>query len=330
MREDPDFGGDSATVNLADKNRAIRRRRWALSGLASLYLRRFRLRDSALEVFFRRGKHRNFFVDFGHRTEDARLRDDFAKRLIKVVPASAGATFLQRPTIGYTAAFAVRQHGCTEQWLAGSMSNFDYLMALNTIAGRSFNDLCQYPVMPWILSQYTEDTLDLTDPKSFRDLSKPMGALNPDRLSDALDRYESMEEEYKNHADIPPFMYGSHYSTMVGTVLHFLMRLQPFASLHSEMQGGRFDVADRLFSSIPRTWLQVRKISTFIFRDFRYMAISLYLYISISPYCMMVLSSALEIPYLLIFFSSSDTSYSSTSISIAHNHNTNIPPSRDS
>ena len=41
------------------------------------------------------------------------------------------------------------------------MSNFDYLMALNTIAGRSFNDLCQYPIMPWVIAQYTEDTLDL-------------------------------------------------------------------------------------------------------------------------------------------------------------------------
>lgn len=48
--------------------------------------------------------------------------------------------------------------------------------------------------------------------------------------------------------------YGSHYSTMVGVVLHFFVRLQPFASLHKKMQGGGFDVADRLFASIPRTW----------------------------------------------------------------------------
>ena len=37
--------------------------------------------------------------------------------------------------------------------------------------------------------------------------------------------------------------------------MHFLIRLQPFASLHKEMQNGRFDVADRLFSSIPMTFL---------------------------------------------------------------------------
>ena len=39
-------------------------------------------------------------------------------------------------------------------------------------------------------------------------------------------------------------------------MLHFLVRLQPFASLHQEMQNGRFDVSDRLFSSIPRTFVQ--------------------------------------------------------------------------
>jgi hypothetical protein len=49
-------------------------------------------------------------------------------------------------------------------------------------------------------------------------------------------------------------MYGSHYSTAVGVVLHFLVRLQPFASLHRTMQNGTFDVPDRLFSSIPRSW----------------------------------------------------------------------------
>lgn len=67
--------------------------------------------------------------------------------------------------------------------------------------------------MPWVLTQYTESTIDLTDESVYRDLSKPMGALNPQRLSDFLDRYESFSESIT--LDIPPFMYGSHYSTMV-------------------------------------------------------------------------------------------------------------------
>ena len=135
-------------------------------------------------------------------------------------------------------------------WQKGLISNFAYLMELNTLAGRSYCDLTQYPVFPWVLADYKSDKLDLQNPNTFRDLSKPMGALNPDRLVEFLDRFESFEENVSS--GIPPFMYGSHYSTMVGVVLHFLVRLQPFAALHMEMQNGHFDVPDRLFSSLAR------------------------------------------------------------------------------
>lgn len=239
---------DSTSVNLASIPR-MRRRRWALSTVSAVYLRRYRLRNSALEVFFRRGKHRNFFVDFGHNEADERAKNEFARALMSAAPKSA---FLQWPTISNLS--LVRIHGVQAKWLNGEISNFDYLMALNTISGRTFNDLCQYPVMPWVIAQYTERALDLQDPRTYRDLSKPMGALNESRLREFLDRYESFGES--GTGDLPPFMYGSHYSTMVGVVLHYLVRIQPFADLHREMQGSHFDVADRLFSSIPRTWLQ--------------------------------------------------------------------------
>ena len=32
-------------------------------------------------------------------------------------------------------------------------------MYLNTLAHRSFNDLTQYPVFPWIIADYTSETL---------------------------------------------------------------------------------------------------------------------------------------------------------------------------
>lgn len=62
------------------------------------------------------------------------------------------------------------------------LSTCRYLMALNTLAGRSYCDLNQYPVFPWVISDYASETLDLTNPAVFRDLSKPIGALNEQRL----------------------------------------------------------------------------------------------------------------------------------------------------
>jgi hypothetical protein len=71
----------------------------------------------------------------------------------------------------------------TDLWQRRLISNFEYLMRLNTIAGRSFNDLTQYPVFPWILADYTSEKLDLTNPATFRDLSKPIGALYERKLA---------------------------------------------------------------------------------------------------------------------------------------------------
>ena len=115
-------------------------------------------------------------------------------------------------------------------------------MALNLMAGRTFNDITQYPVFPWILADYTSETLDLSDTNVYRDLSKPMGALNPDRLEQLLDRYEDLDgfpEEEK-------FLYGSHYSSP-GVVLHYLIRQEPYTSMHVTLQSDRFDCPDRLF-----------------------------------------------------------------------------------
>lgn len=36
--------------------------------------------------------------------------------------------------------------------------------------------------MPWIIQDYTSSTLDLNDSNIYRDLSKPVGALDSDRL----------------------------------------------------------------------------------------------------------------------------------------------------
>ena len=55
-------------------------------------------------------------------------------------------------------------------------------LQLNLLAGRTYNDLNQYPVFPWIIADYTSATLDLNSAATFRDLSKPVGALDAKRL----------------------------------------------------------------------------------------------------------------------------------------------------
>ncbi|XP_012851565.1 PREDICTED: protein FAN-like [Erythranthe guttata] len=100
-------------------------------------------------------------------------------------------------------------------------------MQLNTLAGRSYNDITQYPVFPWILSDYSSQNLDLSSPSSFRDLSKPIGALNAERLQKFQERYSSFDDPV-----IPKFHYGSHYST-AGTVGSLVIYIPFFCTYHT-------------------------------------------------------------------------------------------------
>lgn len=63
-------------------------------------------------------------------------------------------------------------------------------------------------------------------------------------------RFENFEDP---SGTIEPFHYGQHYSNPA-SVIHYLIRVEPFTSLHIQLQGGRFDVADRQFHSIIGTW----------------------------------------------------------------------------
>lgn len=111
--------------------------------------------------------------------------------------------------------------------------------------------------MPWVIKDYVSDQLDLKNLGTFRDLSKPIGALQPTRLKSVTQRYEEMVS--LNDPEMVPFMWGSHYST-AGYVLHYLAREAP--DLMLKLQSGDFDKPDRLFSSVRRAWAGVLENST--------------------------------------------------------------------
>jgi WD40 repeat protein len=164
---------------------------------------------------------------------------------------SPGAAPGEGTKLSIPAAFKSFREQLTRSWLDGKLSNFGYLMYLNSLAGRSTNDLTQYPVFPWVLSQYTDETLDLSDPATFRDLSKPMGAMGESRAKDFAARYKELAQ--LNDPDLAPFHYGTHYSTS-GYTLYYLLRLEPFARMGAQLQNGKFDDPSRLFRSIAASW----------------------------------------------------------------------------
>ncbi|KAJ3068520.1 Neurobeachin-like protein 2 [Podochytrium sp. JEL0797] len=226
---------------LAESEVLLRERRWDISKLREIYFRRYKLRNSATEFFFVDGA--NCFFNF--KTSKPKMR--LMTCIIRLKPVNLKVADVRNPVE------MISKSDVTERWQKHEISNFEYLMQLNCISGRTNNDLTQYPVFPWVLTDYVSETLDLSDSSIYRDLSKPIGALDPARLEQYLQRFESFEDP---SGQIKKFMYGTHYSTSAA-VLFYMLRMEPFTSLHIALQGGKFDHPDRQFDCMENCWKSV-------------------------------------------------------------------------
>ncbi|XP_075530893.1 lysosomal-trafficking regulator mauve isoform X1 [Dermacentor variabilis] len=217
---------------------------WPYKDVQEVLLRRFRLRDNALELFLRNGV--TALLAF-HTTQD---RNEFCRQL------------WQCPHLDLEPSESLES--LSHRWQERCLGNFDYLTQLNKMAGRSFNDLMQYPVFPFVLANYADDILDFQDSASFRCLERPMAVQDVAREEHyrrnfRVERASAPSERL--HPWLGPFHYGSHYSNS-GTVLHFLVRLPPFTQMFLAYQDQQFDLPDRTFHSVHTTWRLASSEST--------------------------------------------------------------------
>ena len=210
-----------------------------LSEIKELHLRRCMLRRSAIEIF--KIDRKTIFLNFKKKE-----RNKIYQKIISLKPVNL--TYYET---GTPEQIFSKNIEIIKKWQNRQISNFDYLMWLNTIAGRSYNDIRQYPVFPWILTNYSTPDIDLHDETNYRDLSKPIGALSEKRLNEILMRYNQVVDP-----NIPNFHYGSHYSNS-GFTLFYLVRMEPFTTYFLQLQGGHFDHPDRMFDSIEKCWKNV-------------------------------------------------------------------------
>ncbi|XP_040285377.1 lysosomal-trafficking regulator isoform X2 [Bufo bufo] len=213
---------------------------WTYEEIKEVHKRWWQLCDNAVEIFLTNG--RTLLLAF----VNTKVRDDVYQNIL--------TNYLPN-LLEYGNITAL-----TQLWCSGQITNFEYLTHLNKHAGRSFNDLMQYPVFPFILSDYTSETLDLNSTLIYRNLVKPIAVQSKDKEDRYIDNYKYLEDEYckADREDDPmppvqPYHYGSHYSNS-GTVLHFLVRLPPFTKMFLAYQDQSFDIPDRTFHSMNTTW----------------------------------------------------------------------------
>lgn len=212
---------------------------WSYEEIQEIRTRRYCLQDNGLEIFLTTG--RTYLLAFDTKQDREIVLEQFKQRNLPCYEA---------PQYEHLVAL-------TNRWRFGQMTNFQYLTELNKMAGRSFNDLMQYPVFPFVLSDFDNDVLDLTDFKSFRDLSRPIAVQNQSKERKYREKFKWLQEEYERLPEkdrmSAPYHYGCHYSNS-GTVLHFLVRLPPFTKMFLQYQDRSFDIPDRTFHSMATTW----------------------------------------------------------------------------
>jgi hypothetical protein len=181
-----------------------------LSDISKTYFRRYLLVDSGLEIFMTKCKA--YFLNF-----DKDQRQTFLTKLL--TQKLPNLKFCQQQ-VDEVKSLALR---ATLKWQRGKLSNFDYLMKLNCYAWRSYNDLSQYPILPWVLGECESEKIDLLDSAIYRDLVIPVGALSEKRLSLLHARVDEAFD------DDSRYLFVSLYSS-AATVIGHLIRLEPFTS----------------------------------------------------------------------------------------------------
>jgi len=126
---------------------------------------------TAIEIFMKSGK--SYFVDFID-TDNKIIIGHFSKLITNDEQI--------QPNIGSQSLLK------TIKWTKRKISTFEYLMNINFCSGRSFHDTSQYPVFPWVLTNYDTELIDLNDCQSFRDFRKPIGAINMQKIKELRER----------------------------------------------------------------------------------------------------------------------------------------------
>lgn len=222
--------------------------------IVEIWDRRYQLQDVGLEIFLT--NNMTYLISF----RNNRDREDFKQSLMREKHKMIN---LQLFNLNNSL------NRLSQLWRDGRITNFDYLTCLNKLAGRSFNDLMQYPIFPFVLSNYTSNVLDLTDSNNFRKLDRPMAVQNVEKEETFIKNYQDSQSTNLSiglFGMTKPYHYGNHYSNSA-TVLHFLVRLPPFTQMLIQYQDNNFDQPDRTFHSIASTWQLITQDSNTDFKE---------------------------------------------------------------
>ena len=125
-----------------------------------------------------------------------------------------------------------KNKGFTKLWLNNKISTLAYLLFINKYACRSYNDVNQYPVFPWLILYGEKE----------RDMRYTITAQDEDTRMLLKEKYPFSSEHF-------PYHYTTHFSN-ASFLIYYLIRINPFTDNQITLQVNKFDVPDRQFNSL--------------------------------------------------------------------------------
>jgi hypothetical protein len=127
-----------------------------------IFLRKYYFKDSALEIFTT--KNKVYYFNF----TDESKRQSILSLILNKLTTKKEIKILKNKIVGYISTSSSNNNyiinnnadflsGLVDQWQEWKISTMEFLLWLNILSNRSFNDISQYPVFPWILTQYKDN-----------------------------------------------------------------------------------------------------------------------------------------------------------------------------
>ena len=192
--------------------------------------RRTLLITQSLEIFLKNGK--SFFFNFFKTEEAQKVYDYFNEKKEE-----------------YNLSFDINNNqkdikNLLSNYHEGKISNYYYLLYLNKYSTRSYSDLSQYQVFPWlILDRKQIINISENNEDIIRDMKYPVSMQNEEQREECIKKYikDKEEKNFCTHFD-------NHYSS-AAYVYYYLMRLNPYGQDLIKLQNYHNENPNRIFSS---------------------------------------------------------------------------------
>ena len=167
------------------------------SRITYIFIRQYFYVESALEIFVDNNK--SYFFNFQNKRDLDYFKSDILHHITYL--EIKAKDIKNKKIVGYQQinpnskkkTYSVNNK--MEEWQKNNISTLEYLMWLNIYSGRSFNDLTQYPVFPWIITNYSGESEEISIKNDFRNLNLPIGMLGITEKGEL--RKETYKETYE-------------------------------------------------------------------------------------------------------------------------------------